>query len=55
MERLRDRVNNCEDGDLQVRWFVCECEERVRLFVIFGVKGFDELETDILFGFGIVN
>ena len=30
MERLRDRVNNYENGDLRGRWIVCERGERER-------------------------
>ena len=57
MERLRDRVNNYEIGDLRGRWFVCVCErERERVCVLFGENGFVELKTDILFlCFGFVN
>ena len=65
MERLRDRVNNYENGDLRGRWFVCEWgerereRERERICVLFGENGFDELESDILFlwflCFGFVN
>ena len=55
MERLTDRMNNYENGDLRGRWFVCEKRkgeerEKEREFVfLFGENGFDELETDNLF------
>ena len=50
MERLRDRVNNYENGDLRGRLFVCVSEEREREFVfLFRENGFDELGSDILF------
>ena len=51
MERLRGRVNNYENGNLEANGLCVREErerERERICVLFGENGFGELESDIL-------